>query len=87
MTALEAERVNAMNFRNVNVEEDGEDGGKDGPGPVMVSDTLCPAVHILETQNVHGRIKGTADPHWPWAVFFKMLKFRLGSGSEGDNVL
>ena len=20
---------------------------KDGPGPVMVSDTLCPAVHIL----------------------------------------
>ena len=22
---------------------------KDGPGPVMVSDTLCPAVHILET--------------------------------------
>ena len=23
--------------------------GKDGPGPVMVSDTLCPAVHILGT--------------------------------------
>ena len=22
---------------------------KDGPGPVMVSDTLCPAVHILGT--------------------------------------
>ena len=24
-------------------------GKKDGPGPVMVSDTLCPAVHILGT--------------------------------------
>ncbi len=22
---------------------------KDGPGPVIVSDTLCPAVHILGT--------------------------------------
>ena len=22
---------------------------KDGPGPVMVSDTLCPAIHILGT--------------------------------------
>ena len=31
---------------------------KDGPGPVTVSDT---AVHILGTQNVHSRIKGTAD--------------------------
>ena len=25
------------------------DEEKDGPGPVMVSDTLCPAVHILGT--------------------------------------
>ena len=24
-------------------------GRKDGPGPVMVIDTLCPAVHILGT--------------------------------------
>ena len=39
---------------------------KDGPGPVMVSDTLCPAVHI-----VHSRAKGTADPYWIWAVFFQ----------------
>ena len=44
---------------------------KDGPGPLMVSDTLCPAVHILGT----------------WAVFFKILKFRQGSGPEWDNVL
>ena len=50
---------------------------KDGPGPVMVSDTLCPAVHIL----------GTADHDWPWAVFFKILKFMQGSGPEGDDVL
>ena len=26
-----------------------EEKRKDGPGPVMVSDTLCPAVHILGT--------------------------------------
>ena len=29
--------------------EGGRRGIKDGPGPVMVSDTLCPAVHILGT--------------------------------------
>ena len=28
---------------------------KDGPGPVMVSSTLCSAVHILGTQNVYSR--------------------------------
>ena len=27
----------------------GREKGKDGPGPVIVSDTLCPAVHILGT--------------------------------------
>ena len=53
----------------------------------MVSDTLCPAVHILGTLNVHGRAKGTADHYWPWAVFFKILKFMQGSGPEGDDVL
>ena len=47
-----------------------EEQGKDGPGPVMVSDTLCPALHILGTKNVHSRAKGTADHYWPWAVFF-----------------
>ena len=34
-----------------------------------------------------GRAKGTADHYWPWAVFFKILKFRQGSGPEGDDVL
>ena len=29
----------------------------------------------------------SADYHWPWAVFFKILKFRQGSGPEGDDVL
>ena len=43
---------------------------KDGPGPVMVSDTLCPAVHILGTYNVHSRAKGTADHSLLWAIFF-----------------
>ena len=32
--------------------------------------TLCPAVHILGTYNVHSREKGTADHYWPWAVVF-----------------
>ena len=49
-------------------------GKKDGPGPVMVS--------------VHSRAKGAADHYWPWAIFFKILKFRQGSeGREGDDVL
>ena len=32
-----------------NEEEEGSRRKTDGPGPVMVSDTLCPAVHILGT--------------------------------------
>ena len=32
---------------------------------------------------MHGRAKGTADHYWPWAVFFKILKFRQGSGPKG----
>ena len=36
----------------------------------MVSSTLCPAVHILGSQNVCGRAEGIADHYWPWAVFF-----------------
>ena len=32
-----------------NKEWDEERDKKDGPGPVMVSDTLCPAIHILGT--------------------------------------
>ena len=36
---------------------------------------------------MHGRAKGTADHYWPWAVFFKILKFRQGSGPERDDVL
>ena len=36
----------------------------------MVSSTLCPAVHILGSQNVYGRAEGIADHYWPWAVFF-----------------
>ena len=46
---------------------------KDGPGPVMVSSTLCPAVHILGSQNVYGRAEGIADHYWPWAVFYCLL--------------
>ena len=48
---------------------------------------LWPAVHILGSQNVYGRAEGIADHYWPWAVFFKILKFRQGSGPEGDDVL
>ena len=39
----------------------------------MVSSTLCPAVHILGSQNVYGRAEGIADHYWPWAVFFSIL--------------
>ena len=35
----------------------------------MVSSTLCPAMHILVSQNVYGRAEGIADHYWPWAVF------------------
>ncbi len=36
----------------------------------MVRSTLCPAVHILGSQNMYGRAEGIADHYWPWAVFF-----------------
>ena len=36
----------------------------------MVSSTLCPAVHILGSQNAYGRAEGIADHYWPWAVVF-----------------
>ena len=36
----------------------------------MVSSTLCPAVHILGSQNVYSRAEGIADHYWPGAVFF-----------------
>ena len=39
----------------------------------MVSSTLCPAVHILGSQNVYGRAEGIAEHYWPWAVFLKIL--------------
>ena len=39
-------------------------------GPVMVSSTLCPAVHISGSLNVYSRAKGVADHYWPRAVFY-----------------
>ena len=54
----------SVNFYNLNLLK------KDGVGPVMVSCTLCPAVHILGSQKVYGRAEGIADHYWPWAVFF-----------------
>ena len=41
----------------------------------MVSSTLCPAVHILGSQNVYGRAEGIADHYWPWAVFSSSFSF------------
>ena len=48
------EMVKALFYRGGRKAEEGSDEGgirkeKDGPGPVMVSDTICPAVHILGT--------------------------------------
>ena len=43
---------------------------KDSPGSAMVSDILCPAVHIFwESKMCTERAKGIADHYWPWAVF------------------
>ena len=39
----------------------------------MVSSTLCPAVHILGSQNVYGRAEGITDHYWPWAVFLSLF--------------
>ena len=37
---------------------------------------------------MHSRAKSTADHYWPWAVFFKILKFRQGGwGLDGAKVL
>ena len=48
-------------------------GMEEKTGPVTVSDTLCPAVHILGTRNVYSRAKGTADNYWPQVIFFSYL--------------
>ena len=32
----------------------------------MVSDTLCPAVQILGSQNFYSRAEGITDYYWPW---------------------
>ena len=34
----------------------------------MVISTLCPAVHILGSQNEYSRAEGIADYYWPCAV-------------------
>ena len=42
----------------------------------MVSSTLCPAVHILGSQNVYGRAEGIADHYcfYSFSIFFKEKK-------------
>ena len=45
----------------------------------MVSSTLCPAVHILGSQNVYGRAEGIAGHYWPWAVFLSFSPSRRSS--------
>ena len=42
------------------------------PPAIMVSSTLCPAVHILGSQNVYSRAEGIAVHYWPWADFSTM---------------
>ena len=50
----------------------------------MVSSTLCPAVHILGSQNVYGRAEGITDHYWPWADFFLYWN-SLPEGRTGEN--
>ena len=57
----------------------------------MVSSTLCPAVHILGSQNVYSRAEGIADHYWPWTVFLvfhevKDLPCRVGHVGWPDKV-
>ena len=51
---------------------------KDGPGPVMVSSTLCPAVHILGSQNMYGRAEGIALGRlflaFPWPTNLSFMR-------------
>ena len=56
---------------------------KDGPGPVMVSDTLCPAVHILGTLNVHSRAKVLLTSAGPGPSFF-YTKIYAGQRTRGS---
>ena len=37
--------------------------------PAMVSSTLCPAVHILGSQNMYSRAEGIADRYLSWPIF------------------
>ena len=38
---------------------------------MVISSTLCPAVHISGSLNVYSRAKGIADHYWPRAVFLR----------------
>ena len=50
------------------------------PDPKMVSSTLCPAAHILGSQNVYGRAEGIADHYWPCFSFSLSLFLSLLTG-------
>ena len=52
----------------------------------MVSSALCPAVHILGSQNVYGRAEGIADHYWPWAVFLKVTSIFYDVGISRLNL-
>ena len=42
----------------------------------MVSNTLCPAVYILGSQNVYSRAEVIADHYWPLPIFL-LLHFKF----------
>ena len=53
-------------------------------GPVMVSNTLCPAVvHISETSNVYNWVKSIAEDYWLWAVFSLYLNQSRAADLKG----
>ena len=39
----------------------------------MFSNTLCPAVHISDSENVCNRAEGIADHNWPGPVLWLIL--------------
>ena len=51
----------------------------------MVSNTLCPAIHILGSQNRYSRAEGIADRYWPLPVFLMIiLSFEVRYASDNS---
>ena len=41
----------------------------------MLSNIICPAVHISGSQNVYSRAEGIGDHYWPRPVFLFLVRY------------